>query len=292
MKNIFLHLRLPFSYFLLPVFIFGMAQSEHIDIFNSIILFISLHFFIYPASNAYNSYMDKDIGSIGGLKNPPPVSRGVYLASILLDVVGLLMVTMINIKMILLILVYISVSKIYSWKKIRLKKYSIIGWLAVIIFQGGYTFLFVSMACENNFEVSWFTLQKIEGMLLSTMLIGAYYPLTQIYQHDEDSQRGDLTISYRLGIKGTFIFSATLFLISFAIAYNYFNKYYNSFQFYIFGLCLIPAIIYFLYWFIKTIKNKKEANFTHTMRMTFLSSTCLLINFLILFYLNHFQKSI
>lgn len=292
MKNILLHLRLPFSYFLIPVFIFGMAQSVHIDIFNSIILFISLHFFIYPASNAYNSYMDKDIGSIGGLKNPPPVSKGVYLASIFLDVIGLLIVAMIHIKMILLIIVYISVSKAYSWRKIRLKKYSITGWLAVIIFQGGYTFLLVSMACENNFTLSWLTRQKIEGMLLTTMLIGAYYPLTQIYQHDEDSQRGDFTISYRLGIKGTFIFSAIMFLISFVVAYNYFNKYFDSYQFYIFGLCLIPAIFYFLYWFIKTIENIKEADFTHTMRMTFLSSTCLLISFLILFYLNHLSKSI
>ncbi len=292
MKNILLHLRLPFSYFLLPVFIFGMAQSAQIDIFNSIILFISLHFFIYPASNAFNSYMDKDIGSIGGLKNPPPVSIGVYIASIFLDIIGLLMVAMINFKMILLIIVYISVSKAYSWRKFRLKKYSIAGWLAVIIFQGGYTFLLVSMACENNFTISWFTLQKIEGMLLSTMLIGAYYPLTQIYQHNEDSQRGDFTISYRLGIKGTFIFSAIMFLISFVIAYCYFNKYFDSFQFYIFGLCLIPAILYFLYWFIKTIKDIREANFTHTMRMTFLSSTCLLIGFLILFYLNHMLKSV
>ena len=288
MKNILLHLRLPFSYFLLPIFIFGMAQSGHIYIFNSIIIFISLHFFIYPASNAYNSYMDKDIGSIGGLKNPPPVSKGVYFASILLDVVGLLMVAVINIKMTLLIIAYISVSKAYSWRKIRLKKYSIAGWLTVVIFQGGYTFLLVSMACENNFSISWFTIQKIEGIILSTMLIGAYYPLTQIYQHNEDSQRGDFTISYRFGIRGTFIFSAIMFLISFVIAYNYFNKYFDSLQFYIFGLCLIPAIIYFLFWFIKTIENINEANYTHAMRMTFLSSTCLLISFLILFYLNHF----
>ncbi len=290
MKNILLHLRLPFSYFLLPVFIFGIAQSKHIDIFNSVILFITLHFLIYPASNAYNSYMDKDVGSIGGLKNPPPVSKGVYLASIVLDVVGLLMSLLINIKMLLLILVYISVSKAYSWGKIRLKKYSIIGWLSVIIFQGGYTFLLVSMASENNFTLSWFNFQKIEGIVLSTMLIGAYYPLTQIYQHDEDSQRGDFTISYRLGIQGTFIFSVIMFLISFVIAYHYFNKYFDSFQFYIFGLCLTPAIIYFLYWFIKAIKNKKAADFTHTMRMTFLSSTCLLIAFMILFYLNHYSK--
>lgn len=287
MKNILLHLRLPFSYFLLPVFIFGLGQSVQVDAFNSIIIFISLHFFIYPASNAYNSFMDRDTGSIGALRNPPPVSEGVYFTSIILDIVGVLMMLLIDIKMIFLMIVYISVSKGYSWRKIRLKKYPVTGWLAVILFQGAYTFLLVSMAAENNFSSDWFTVQKIEGMILSTLLIGAYYPLTQIYQHDEDSRRGDFTISYRLGIPGTFIFSAILFLISFVEAFHYFKCYFNTYQFYIFGLCLLPAVVYFMNWFTKTIKNRQEADYTHTMRMTFISSTCLMVGFMILLYLNH-----
>ena len=290
MKNIFLHLRLPFSYFLLPVFIFGMGQSVQLNIFNAIIIFISLHFFIYPASNAYNSYMDNDTGSIGALRNPPPVSRGLYFTSIFLDIGGILLMMMIDIKMVILMIPYICVSKAYSWRKIRLKKYPFIGWIAVILFQGAYTFLLVSMSTENSFSTTWFTFQKIEGMLLSTLLIGAYYPLTQIYQHDEDRKRGDYTISFRLGILGTFIFSAIMFLVSIVEALHYFEKYFSIDQFYIFGICLIPAITYFLIWFIRTIKNRKQADFTHTMRMTFISSTCLIIGFMILNYLNHFSN--
>ena len=289
MKNIILHLRLPFSYFLLPVFIFGIGQSMQIDYFNSIIIFIALHFFIYPASNAYNSYMDRDTGSIGALKNPPPVSEGVYISTIILDIIGLLLMLLIDSKMIFLLIIYIAVSKAYSWHKLRLKKYPVIGWLAVIFFQGAYTFLLVSMAVENKISSDWFTFQKTEGMILSTLLIGAYYPLTQIYQHDEDGSRGDNTISLMLGIRGTFIFSAVLFLISFAEAFHYFEKYFNIFQFYIFGLCLLPAIVYFLIWFIKSFNNSSEVDYIHTMRMTFISSTCLLIGFSIILYLNHFS---
>ncbi len=43
--------------------------------------------------------------------------------------------------------------------------------------------------------------------ILCTLVLWANYPMTQIYQHDEDFKRGDITLSYRLGIKGTFVFT-------------------------------------------------------------------------------------
>src|SRR5205085_6047166 len=101
----------------------------------------------------------------------------------------------VNSYMVILMLVYIGVSKAYSWKKIRLKKYGVTGWLVVMLFQGGYTFLLVNMASENRFGISWFDYKHIECMLIASLLIGGFYPLTQIYQHEEDSQRGDFTIS-------------------------------------------------------------------------------------------------
>jgi 1,4-dihydroxy-2-naphthoate octaprenyltransferase len=288
-RNVLLHLRLPFSYFLLPVFAFGLSQSVSIDIMNSIIIFMALHFFIYPASNSYNSFMDQDTGSIGALKHPPPATKDLYYTSILLDLIGIIMTLFIDISMIFFISVYIMVSKAYSWNKTRLKKYPFMGWLAVILFQGGYTFFLVNISAENNFSPGWLNSQKAEAMLLSTLLIGAYYPLTQIYQHKEDFNRGDLTISYKLGINGTFIFSALMFLLSFVFSFFYFKEFYSVNQFSIFLICLLPAILYFLTWFIRTLKNRDQADFQSTMRMTFISSTCLLIAFTVLLFLNHFS---
>ena len=80
-RNTLLHLRLPFSFFLLPVFLFAISQTGGIHIYNTVMLFIALHFFIYPGSNIYNSYMDEDKGSIGGLKQPPPVTKN-YIMSV------------------------------------------------------------------------------------------------------------------------------------------------------------------------------------------------------------------
>ena len=285
-RNTLIHLRLPFSFFLLPIFCFAFSQASNFHLSNTLLVFIVLHFFIYPASNIYNSYMDRDKGSIGGLKNPPPVTEKLYYMSILFDAIGLLLSMAIGSIFFLIVLIYILISKAYSWKKIRLKKYGVLGWLVVILFQGGYTFLLVNMAIEDNFTIDWFTDKKILGMLISTLLIGGFYPLSQIYQHQEDSERGDFTISYRLGINGTFIFCGTLFLIAFAVVYFYFNAFYNMRQFYIFFVCNLPIILYFTYWFVFSLKNKSAVNYSNTMRLTIISSTCMIICYLILLKIN------
>jgi 1,4-dihydroxy-2-naphthoate octaprenyltransferase len=62
-------LRIPFSFFLSPIYFFSLAQVPHIDWANAVLIFFILHFLIYPASNGYNSYMDRDTESIGGLEN-------------------------------------------------------------------------------------------------------------------------------------------------------------------------------------------------------------------------------
>lgn len=287
LKNAFLHLRLPFSFFLLPVYVFALSQSATIDIPYAVNVFISLHLFIYPASNAYNSFMDKDTGSIGALKNPPPVSKDLYYLSLIMDFIGIILLSFISLWMLIIGTIYSAVSRMYSWTGIRLKKFPITGWLVVILFQGGYTFMLVSMAVENNISLSWFNMQNAECMLISTLLIGAYYPLSQIYQHDEDRQRGDITISLLLGIRGTFVFAATMFMIAFGVIYHYLESYYDVRQFGLFILFLLPAIAFFLRWMILSFKNHQMADFKNAMRMTLISSTCLLAVFCLFLIINH-----
>jgi 1,4-dihydroxy-2-naphthoate octaprenyltransferase len=71
-------LRIPFSFFLSPIYFFALAQVPHINWFNAVLIFFIIHFLIYPASNGYNSYMDRDTESIGGLEKPPPPSRQLF----------------------------------------------------------------------------------------------------------------------------------------------------------------------------------------------------------------------
>src|SRR5438105_2699566 len=105
-RDTLLHLRFPFSFFLLPIFCFAISQSASIHTMNAWIIFFALHFFIYPGSNSYNSYMDEDKGSIGGLKNPPPVTKKLYYVSMIFDFTGLMLCFFIHWKMVVLMLVY------------------------------------------------------------------------------------------------------------------------------------------------------------------------------------------
>ena len=102
-----LHLRIPFSYFLLPIFLFSLAISPNLTMSSLGWTFFIIHFMLYPASNAYNSYFDKDEKSIGGLRNPPPVDRGLYYAALLLDLVAVVTGYLkINLTFSLMLLIY------------------------------------------------------------------------------------------------------------------------------------------------------------------------------------------
>lgn len=204
LKSILLHLRLPFSLFLLPVFLFALSQSPLVNNYKAILVFLILHLFIYPASNAYNSYFDKDEASIALLKNPPKVNKSLFITSNILEWGGVLLSLLVSLEFAFAMIIYNSFSKAYSHPKIRIKKHPVLSFLVIFIFQG----FFIFYACYNGISSYTYQLNMdviVAGMICSC-LIGASYPLTQIYQHEEDNRRGDITLSILLGIKGSFIF--------------------------------------------------------------------------------------
>src|SRR6186713_3196159 len=81
-------LRIPFSFFLSPIYFFALAQVPTINWTNAVLIFFILHFLIYPASNGY---MDRDTESIGGLEKPPPPSRQLFMVTIVLDCIGIVL---------------------------------------------------------------------------------------------------------------------------------------------------------------------------------------------------------
>ena len=285
MKNIILHLRIPFSLFLMPVFWFAVSQSQNPNWGIVGGLFLVLHLLIYPASNAYNSYFDKDEGSIGGLENPPPVSIKLFYVSWILDIVAIIVAYFLGGWILsFALIIYSSISKAYSNDKIRLKKYPIISWVTVGIFQGAFTYLTVIQAVDKiELREIWQNKYLFPAILSSLNLLG-FYPMTQIYQHEEDARRGDMTMSRLLGIKGTFIFTASIFLFVTMGFFFYFQDtlIYNFSAFAIYLLVMSPVLIYFNLWFLKVFKNENQADFHHTMRLNMLGSICLNLFFILL----------
>ncbi|HEX5170754.1 MAG TPA: UbiA family prenyltransferase [Cyclobacteriaceae bacterium] len=283
-RSTWLHLRITFSYFLLPVFLFSLAISPNLDVARLFWVFFILHFLLYPASNGYNSYFDKDEKSIGGLKNPPPVSKQLYFVAISLDAIAIIVGYLtINTTFAAMLLLYGLVSKAYSHPSIRLKKYPIIGWLTAGLFQGYFTLL-MSYVGINDFSLESSLNERVSfaGLLASFMLLGNY-PMTQVYQHGEDSRRGDYTFSIMLGIRGTFFFVAAVFSIVSCGFCLYFMKYFSLHHAVIFLVSLFPVLVYFFFWLSKILRDISIADFSHTMLLNFISATCLNAFFIYLF---------
>lgn len=283
-----LHLRFPFSFFLMPVYFFALGHSPNFTESRIIWTFLIIHLLLYPASNGYNSYFDKDEKSIGGLKNPPPVKKGLYFISLLMDVTAIVLALEISVLFASMIFIYGLASKAYSHPSIRLKKMPVLGWLVTGFFQGFFTFL---MCYEgiNVFGISGVlkTNILIPAALTTVMLLGSY-PMTQIYQHEEDSKRGDKTLSVLLGIKGTFVFTAIVFAIATLGFALYFTLFFKIKYAIVFVVSLSPVLLYFFIWFIQSRKNIEVVNYSRTMWLNFISALCL-NGFFIYFFLDFTQ---
>lgn len=286
-KSVLLHLRIPFSFFLMPIFCFSLSQSPKPDLLTTGFVFLILHLLLYPASNAYNSYYDKDEGSIGGLEHPPPVSKKLLYAAWAFDVAAVLLGLLIGWVFGLALLVYGLVSKAYSYDRIRLKKYPILSWLVIGVFQGAFTYLMVFQSI-NQVPLADLSKQEIWiPALLSTLWLLAAYPMTQIYQHEEDARRGDLTLSRMLGISGTFLFTAGAFGLVNVGFYMYFQYWVEGGLFYfgLFQVGMLPVLIYFFIWFRRASRDPGQVNFRSTMRLNLISSVCMNAFFLLVFIL-------
>jgi 1,4-dihydroxy-2-naphthoate octaprenyltransferase len=271
-KSTLLHLRVPFSFFLLPVYLFALAVAPSVEPVYATLTFIILHLLVYPASNGYNSYFDKDEGSIGGLRKPPAVSMELYNVSISLDVAGIVLGFLISVEFAAMVFIYGMISKAYSHPAVRLKKMPFVGWAAAGIFQGYFTFLMSYIAIADVSLIDSFSWEVQFPAVLTTMLLFGSYPMTQVYQHDEDTKRGDITISIKLGVLGTFHFTAASFAVSMAGFVWYFISFYEVQTAIIFLVVLSPVLGFFGYWYLRVRKDRKYADFDHTMRLNFLSS--------------------
>jgi 1,4-dihydroxy-2-naphthoate octaprenyltransferase len=269
----------------MPLFLFALSQSPNIIIFKTIISFLIIHFLVYPASNGYNSYIDRDESSIGGLEKPPLPTKKLFYTTLVMDFLSVVLsFILINPLFAFCVFLYILASRAYSSKQIRVKKYPFGGFLLVIFFQGAFTFYMAYLSITDNLLV----INKANLFLLlgcSFQIAGAY-PLTQVYQHKQDYADDVITLSYKLGYIGTFAFTAFMFFLCNVCYYLYFNLINKPINFYIIQLFFFPIVAYFAYWFYLVYKDNANANFKNTMRMNTIAAICMNICFITLYFIN------
>lgn len=271
-------LRFHFGFFLLPVYLFAVSQTLTTNWWKAGLVFLILHLLVYPASNGYNSYMDRDTGPIGGVKTPLMPTRQLFQVVQVMDLMAILLAILVSIEFALGVAVYILVSRAYSSRTIRLKRFPLLGFLLVVVCQGGLVFWMVYHGVHARQPLE----APVTGIVASSLLIAGAYPLTQIYQHAADRHDGVTTISMLVGIRGTFWLSATCFSLAFVVLGLHFGLQLELSRFMVLLLFFLPVLVYFLYWARKVWRDPGQANFERAMAMNGVAAICSNAGFLMI----------
>jgi len=268
----------------MPVYWFALSFVTHIDTGRAVLVFLLLHVLLYPSSNGYNSFMDRDETSIGGIEKPLQPTRQLFYVTVVMDMAAALLSFFISIWFAVAFIFYIICSRLYSYRGIRLKRFPILGYITVILNQGALTFAIVYHGAGNplNWPVPW------QGYTAAAFLIGGFYPITQVYQHESDAKDGVTTISMLLGKRGTFVFCAVMYTIAFGLLFEWYSQQQELRDFLVLQIFFVPVIVFFIRWFLQVWKNEQAADFKHTMQMNVIASTCTNLAFITLLIIHQF----
>jgi 4-hydroxybenzoate polyprenyltransferase len=211
-KDILIHLRLHFQLLLSPVFLWGwlVAGGEGLTV-SVALAFIAFHVFLYAGATAFNSYYDRDEGPVGGLERPPPVTAALLPVSLAMKAIGLLVAALVNVTFALIYALFAVLSLAYSQPLVRLKARPWSSLLTVAFGQGVLAFLGAWAAARGSIAAAW-SLEGVLGSLAAALMILGLYPLTQLYQVDEDLARGDRTVAVAWGANRCFALSLACLL--------------------------------------------------------------------------------
>lgn len=145
---------------------------------------------------AINSVYDKDEGDIGYLDDPPPLPPRLGLFSMIVLLLGFIPSLMLGTTFLVAYTISFVMSLLYSVPPIRLKARA--GW-DVFINSTGFGALTIFAGWAAAGLPAHAPIINI-GLAFFFFFVG-FYPTTQIYQMEEDQQRGDLTIALALGKK-------------------------------------------------------------------------------------------
>jgi 1,4-dihydroxy-2-naphthoate octaprenyltransferase len=158
--------------------------------------------FGHSGTLAFNSAFDRDVGDIGYLSNPPTVPRYLWLFGLVLIGLGALGAALLPLQYLLAYLLCTAMSIAYSVPHIRIKAHAGADVLNNALGYGALTIYGGWAALGRAFDPTIWTV--LAGFFC---LAAAAYPLTQIYQYDEDLQRGDRTLVIALGKRRSLIWS-------------------------------------------------------------------------------------
>lgn len=168
--------------------------------------------FLNGGTLAINSAFDRDEGDIGYLKAPPPPPRHLAAFAFLLMAAGQVLAFRLQRGFAIAYAICFLLSVLYSVPPIRLKAVAGLDWVINMVGFGTITpyagYVVTGAAPSPAHRL----------VLLSFMpLFASLYPLTQLYQFDEDRQRGDRTLALILGMRRSLQLAVAAALVAFGL---------------------------------------------------------------------------
>ncbi len=208
LKSFLSHLRLHYQFLILSgaflsgaVFAGGALSGPFLS------QFLSVHILLFGGVTVYNSFWDKDTGPIGGMRAPPPLASWTLPMSWLLQALGLVVAIRISAPSAAAYLASMFFFWLYSRPGIRWKGRPLLSLLAIGVSTGICGFL-LGYLHRGNAEV---TPAGAAGALGVACLIVSLFPMSQVYQVEEDLTRMDMTFTARYGLAGVKRIFALLF---------------------------------------------------------------------------------
>lgn len=202
-RVLLVHLRLPFQLLLAPVFLWGWLLAGGGLSASVLLAFVAFHVFLYGGSTAFNSAFDRDEGPVGGLERPPPVPDALLPFSLVVQGIGWLLSALVNPTSCALYGAFVVLSVAYSHPRIRLKRRPVASLLVVGVGQGALAFLAAWAAARGDLQSAWSPL-GVAGATAAMLLILGVFPLSQVFQVEEDRARGDRTPAVAWGVRWSF----------------------------------------------------------------------------------------
>ena len=168
--------------------------------------------FLNGGTLAINSAFDRDEGDIGYLNSPPPPPRYLLAFSLVLLVAGQVMAFALPRGFAAAYAVCFALSLAYSVPPLRLKAVGGVDWLINMVGFGTLT-PYAGWAATGR------PLEPAHAIVLLAFcpLFAALYPLTQLYQFEEDQRRGDRTLALILGMSRSLWIAVAATLLAFAL---------------------------------------------------------------------------
>ena len=196
--------------FILAVGLGPLARGERLGTgLGALFIWVAL---LNGGTLALNSVFDRDQGDIGYLRAPPAPPRHLLAFSLSLLVAGQVLALTLPRGFALVYAVCFAMSLAYSVPPLRFKAVAGVDW--VINMWG-----FGTLTPLAGWAATGRPLDLVHALVLLGFcpLFAALYPLTQIYQFEEDTRRGDRTLALILGMRSSLLAAIGATLLAFAL---------------------------------------------------------------------------